>query len=614
MADSIGNPAKLIKTVDYHNAVHYKSGGSTGTRWSRGTWQDPCGSLANIRTMLTARKLDNVFLHSATILDADMTGINWFGSGFLAESIDINGKSVNNAVFNKLLVSGIANAAAVDYIEAFSGLLFLNTNPITLNAFDCIIFTIGGLPLKLAGGSILKNCHGPESSATVTISQNDTGGINQLSMTGWKGHLAIEDLVAGADVGIDGVGTLSVSGTGGAIEVRGDIKVTDLSGGLVTINDQTSCKDIDNLKKLDDGVYFDSALGSAGTNSENGRAQNPSNTIADVITMCAARKVKKIYVSGSVTLDADIVGYTFIGINKPNTTTHGSTVDLGGKSINTCHFYNCMIKGTQGPTGTGYAHDCVFNGLASYNFDTWDCSYVGGISGVVITPRSGSINVMINPSSCTNTITTAFIDFTGSVGTSFIIVGAVGKFGIKNSADASNRVVFYGAGASLTSIDNTLGAILNYSDSKLTDSGAGITIGDYSIYAVVAPILVDTGVMEPIISSLPTRNITDGTVTTDGNEQDVYKYDAPPGTFKPVCVKIDFTNHTVTESVTLRTYYRIKTGGNYILQNSVSYVLSAPDPLLVNIDLEPNRWGVKVTIEKTAGTNRAYDWEAVWEE
>ena len=35
---------------------------------------------------------------------------------------------------------------------------------------------------------------------------------------------------------------------------------------------------------------------------------------------------------------------------------------------------------------------------------------------------------------------------------------------------------------------------------------------------------------------------------------------------------------------------------------------------MIGIDLLPNRYGVKVTIQKTAGTNRAYDWEAIYEE
>jgi len=104
---------------------------------------------------------------------------------------------------------------------------------------------------------------------------------------------------------------------------------------------------------------------------------------------------------------------------------------------------------------------------------------------------------------------------------------------------------------------------------------------------------------------------TGGTLTTDGTEQNVYVNEAPAGVFRPVCVKIDFTNQTATETVVLRTYYRITPGGGYVQQDEVTY-LGVVDPELINIDLEPNRFGIKVTIRKTAGTNKDYDWEAFY--
>lgn len=104
---------------------------------------------------------------------------------------------------------------------------------------------------------------------------------------------------------------------------------------------------------------------------------------------------------------------------------------------------------------------------------------------------------------------------------------------------------------------------------------------------------------------------TGGTVTTDGTEQNVYIADAPSGIFNPICLKLDCTAHTAGETIVVRTYYRIKTGGNYIAQTATTHA-AAIVPALLNIDLEPNRFGVKVTIEKTGGTNRAYDWEVIY--
>ena len=73
---------------------------------------------------------------------------------------------------------------------------------------------------------------------------------------------------------------------------------------------------------------------------------------------------------------------------------------------------------------------------------------------------------------------------------------------------------------------------------------------------------------------------------------------------------VDTTNHTVTETAVIRLYNRLKSGGAYILFTSVT-MTGVQLPLGVIVDLYPNLYGVKITIEKTAGTNRAYDYE-VW--
>lgn len=122
-----------------------------------------------------------------------------------------------------------------------------------------------------------------------------------------------------------------------------------------------------------------------------------------------------------------------------------------------------------------------------------------------------------------------------------------------------------------------------------------------------------TDILE-VTNALPTLTETGGMVTTDGTEQNVYINLVPLGIFKPICVKVDFTNQTVTETVIVRTYYRITAGlaDPFTLQDEVTYV-GPVSPELINIELEPNRFGVQVTIEKTVGTNRAYNWEAFYE-
>jgi len=115
-----------------------------------------------------------------------------------------------------------------------------------------------------------------------------------------------------------------------------------------------------------------------------------------------------------------------------------------------------------------------------------------------------------------------------------------------------------------------------------------------------------------LVASRLTLTETGGTVTTDGTEQNIYINDAPAGVFVPREIFIDFTNHTGTEIVAVKEYYRLKSGGDYIMLD-VNIFDGVQNPLLKSIKLSPNRFGVKVTIQKTAGTNRAYDYEAIYE-
>lgn len=122
---------------------------------------------------------------------------------------------------------------------------------------------------------------------------------------------------------------------------------------------------------------------------------------------------------------------------------------------------------------------------------------------------------------------------------------------------------------------------------------------------------VDT--IEAVTSALPTLAETGGTITTDGTEQNVYINATPLGVYNPICVKINCTAHTATETIVVRTYYDIEAGGaGLLLEDEVTYV-GAISPPIITINLDPSRYGVRVTIEKTAGTNRAYVWEVFYE-
>ena len=141
-----------------------------------------------------------------------------------------------------------------------------------------------------------------------------------------------------------------------------------------------------------------------------------------------------------------------------------------------------------------------------------------------------------------------------------------------------------------------------------------------ALEAAVAALQVDVDAIELDVNAI--REVTDseailtevaGQITTDGTEQTVYTEENPSGIFRPICAKVDFTNHTAGETVVLRVYYRIALGGAFVRQDATTFA-GVPADLLINTDFEPNRYGIRFTIEKTVGTNRAYDWDVFYEE
>lgn len=116
--------------------------------------------------------------------------------------------------------------------------------------------------------------------------------------------------------------------------------------------------------------------------------------------------------------------------------------------------------------------------------------------------------------------------------------------------------------------------------------------------------------VEELLNSAMVLTETGGTITTTviNTEYDVYINDDPAGEYRPEKVVIDFSNQTGAETTVIREYYRIKEGGDYIKKDGASFI-GVQDPALINIELEPNRFGIKVTIERTAGDAKAYDWE-----
>lgn len=292
---------------------------------------------------------------------------------------------------------------------------------------------------------------------------------------------------------------------------------------------------LDYLQNLEDGIHFDSALGAAGTDWPIGTAQAPSNTIADVITMCTARKIKKIYVGGSVTLGAAMQGYTFIGLND------SASVNLGSQNVGSSCFKNLTITGTQGGTSPIFCFDCTISSVQSL-FMIGDGIRAGLSSPTTLKASCAQYwrrvewhGDQISLAGCSNN--SLYVE----------LVNGTLLFGLLTDAGTTIRVFGHGNLTSL--VTNTAGAIIAHDSIRFTARGGGATETDQSIYATLgtpagASVSADIAALKTVadsaaaaaataaagVGTAPTDMALDSTVAKDATVMKAASYTAPDNT------------------------------------------------------------------------------------
>jgi len=154
--------------------------------------------------------------------------------------------------------------------------------------------------------------------------------------------------------------------------------------------------------------------------------------------------------------------------------------------------------------------------------------------------------------------------------------------------------------ADLTATSATLAAI----QAIVTDTNADLVLAQADITDIMAA-----------TDGLPTLSSAVGNTTTTviNTEYSLYINNAPLGVFKPVLVTVNFLNQTATETVILRKYRRDTDGGVWSLFDESDPIIGVQSPVLIGVNLGPNRFGVRLTIERTGGTARAYPWASFYE-
>ena len=133
------------------------------------------------------------------------------------------------------------------------------------------------------------------------------------------------------------------------------------------------------------------------------------------------------------------------------------------------------------------------------------------------------------------------------------------------------------------------------------------------LQAAVAAMQLDVDDIKAVTEAEGVLEETGGIITSVlATEVTVYQNNTPAGVFKPKVVKISTANHTVTETITIKEYYRNVSGGALELYDWETYV-GAITAEGITIRLDPNRFGVEVTLFLDAGTPRNYTWGTIYE-
>lgn len=165
-----------------------------------------------------------------------------------------------------------------------------------------------------------------------------------------------------------------------------------------------------------------------------------------------------------------------------------------------------------------------------------------------------------------------------------------------------------------------MSGISNPADLTTTDAAiAALAVTQAVILAVVRDTNADLVIVDANIDAIQVISEaeaileeTGGELTTDGTEQTIYINDAPAGNYVPKWLTVDFANQTVTETIRILVYYRISPAGPWVVDDRET-IVGVPVNAGISIDLHEARYGIWITIEKTAGTNRAYDWTVFYE-
>jgi len=117
-----------------------------------------------------------------------------------------------------------------------------------------------------------------------------------------------------------------------------------------------------------EGIFYDDTVGVAGTAPSVGTRTHPSNTPADVITLCARYRTNVIHVRGTFTIGATMSGYTFVADGDHS----DDIIVLNAQIANETVFKGLTLQGALGLSSI-YCYDCNISVVTNFQGTATRC-------------------------------------------------------------------------------------------------------------------------------------------------------------------------------------------------------------------------------------------------
>lgn len=440
--------------------------GVAGTDWPIGTSGMPVNNLidafiiAAVRNTVVIRIAENYENENYVPLPTDLSQSYMFvGVDYQNNGMNLNGKNPNYSVFLNLALYGIAITKP---LYAHGCWLWSVTIHGDSELMNCLFDDT--TKFNSAGSSYISN----PSFADTTL-DFDSLAV-QAILIGASGKLTLAKVAhANAIVNIYGKGLsliIASSCTVGTINIYGDVKITNNSGGAI-VNDYTDATE--SAWKSVNGVYINGTEGVAlGTYSAGaapvGLPNLPVTNFTDAKLIAAARKLSILYLVDTLSTMGPEVDlgkdYTLEGI--------GWNVFLNGLGKN---FDSCVIKNI----------DTWASIFLGYNIEWVNCKVTGTLNGHIF----GGILRDIIPNGYiwvqdVNALA-AVIDCSDVAFADFDLMNVFGYVTIKNYTLVPGNGLVFGNGLVLT-IDPTCtaGVIQVYGDVKIINNSGGTVVNDFT--------------------------------------------------------------------------------------------------------------------------------------